>query len=185
MRRPYIDAELARAAARRAVPLLIGSLVASPVHAQQPLVTRPLDSASVVRLELARGGRVEAVLLAPFAPESSGVIYGPPRYRECGVPRSVCRFRTPAAEVRVIEVPRGNRAARSALVGAAIGGGLGLALGLAVTADDGPCVAFPGAGCDQPSHLGVISLTTLVGAGIGAGLGALFGLGSPAWRPAP
>src|SRR6266542_789446 len=117
MRRPCIDAELARAAARRAVPLLIGSLVASPVHAQQPLLTQPLDSASVVRLELARGGRVEAVLLAPFAPESSG-------------------------------------------------GGLGLPLGLAATADDGPCVARPGAGCDQPSHLGLISLTPPVGAGI-------------------
>ncbi len=152
--------------------------------AQQGLVTRPLDSASVVRLRLARGGPVEAVLVAPFAPESSAVTYAPPPLRDCGVPRAVCRFRTPVADVRAIEIPRGHRAGRGALIGAGIGGGLGLALGLAVAGNE-PCVALPGASCDQPGDFALVSLTTLTGAALGAGLGALLGLGESGWGPAP
>src|SRR2546422_5845184 len=72
------------------------ALLAVPAApAQQPLVTRPLDSASVVRLHLVEGSRIEAELVTTFAPESGVIVYRPPFHRDCGVPRAVCQFRTP------------------------------------------------------------------------------------------
>ncbi len=170
---------------KHSIELLALTLAAGRLVAQQPLVTQPLDSASVVRLHLARGGPVQVVLLAPFAPESTVVTYAPPPYRECGVPRAACQFRTPVTDVRAIEVPRGNRAGRGALIGAGVGGALGFALGLAVAGNE-TCVTYPSmGGCNGPSNIAVVSATTFVGAALGAALGALFGLGSPAWGPAP
>ncbi len=169
---------------KHSIELLALTLAAGRLVAQQPLVTQPLDSASVVRLHLARGGPVQVVLLAPFAPESTVVTYGPPPYRECGVPRAACQFRTPVTDVRAIEVPRGNRAGRGALIGAGIGGGLGFALGLAIAGSQSECTGVGPCG-GGPSDAAVVSATTFVGAALGAALGALFGLGSPAWGPAP
>src|SRR2546425_687569 len=64
------------------------ALLAVPAApAQQPLVTRPLDSASVVRLHLVEGSRIEAELVTTFAPESGVIVYRPPFHRDCGVPR--------------------------------------------------------------------------------------------------
>ncbi len=163
------------------------ALLAVPAaSAQQVLVTRPLDSASVVRLHLVQGSRVEAELVTALSPESGVIVYRPPFHRDCGVPRAVCQFRTPVTDVRAIEVPHGNHAGRGAVLGAGIGGAFGLALGLAFAANQ-TCVAYPGFGGDYctKSSAAVVPVTTLVGAGLGAGLGALFGVGSPEWRPAP
>ena len=162
------------------------ALLAVPAaSAQQALVTRPLDSASVVRLHLVQGNRVEAELVTVLGPESGVIVYRPPFHRDCGVPRAVCQFRTPVTDVRAIEVPHGNHAGRGALIGAGVGGTLGLALGLAFAGQT--CVAYPGFGGDYctRSSAAVVPVTTLVGAALGAGLGALFGVGSPAWWPAP
>src|SRR5438034_4622939 len=61
------------------------ALLAVPAaSAQQALVTRPLDSASVVRLHLVQGSRVEAELVTTFAPESGVIVYRPPFHRDCG-----------------------------------------------------------------------------------------------------
>ena len=161
------------------------ALLAVPAApAQQVLVTRPLDSASVVRLHLVQGSRVEAELVTALGPESGVIVYRPPFHRDCGVPRAVCQFHTPVTDVRAIEVPHGNHAGRGALIGAGVGGGLGFALGLAIAGTQYECTGVGPCG-GGPSDAVVVSATTLVGAALGAGLGALFGVGSPAWRPAP
>ena len=164
---------------KHSIELLALTLAAGQLVAQQPL-----DSASVVRLHLARGGPVQVALLAPFAPELTAVTYRSPLLRDCGVPRALCQLRTPAADARAIEVPHGNHAGRGALIGAGVGGGLGFALGLAIAGTQYECTGVGPCG-GGPSDAVVVSATTLVGAALGAGLGALFGVGSPAWRPAP
>ena len=166
--------------------LSLSLCLASHAPAQQPLVTRSLDSASVVRLRLASGQRVHAVLLSPFTSASDAVTFRP-FVGDCGVPRAVCRIRTPSSEVRTIEVARGNRAGRGALIGGMIGGMIGLWLSaVGSNADYAPCPPpSVGGGCGSRARTPSALLTTVAGAALGAGVGALFGRGSPSWEPAP
>lgn len=157
-------------------------LYASPL-VSQALVSRTLDSAAAVRVLLVGGGAVQGVLLAPLGPDATAIAFAPPPHRACGVPRALCRFELPAAEVRAVQVQRGAHTGRGALIGAGIGALAGLMLGFAV-ADYDTCVTVPGGGCDGPSDVAIVSLTTVLGTALGAGVGAVFGLGSPRWEAA-
>lgn len=164
------------------VIVAFGLCLAERAPAQQPLITQSLDSASVVRLRLARGNRVHAVLLTPFAPESGAVTFRP-FTGDCGVPRGACRIRTPVSELRAIDVSRGYRTGRGAVVGATIGGILGVfAHSIGGNADYAPC---PPPGCGPRSRSPSVVLTTAAGAALGAGIGAIFGLATPSWEQAP
>lgn len=163
----------------------LGLCLAEHASAQQSLVNESLDSARVVRLHLARGGSIHAVLLSTFAPESGAVTYRP-RSGDCGVPREVCRIRTPVSELRAIDVSHGYRAGRGALIGGVIGGVLGFVF--RTTSPDAqyyaaPCPA-PGCG-PRSQRTPSVLLTTAAGAALGAGVGAILGLSSPSWEPAP
>src|SRR2546426_7883631 len=95
------------------------ALLAVPAApAQQPLVTRPLDSASVVRLHLVEGSRIEAELVTTFAPESGVIVYRPPFHPDFGGPPARGQFRTPGTDVRALEVPHGNHTQHGAPIGA-------------------------------------------------------------------
>lgn len=159
-------------------------LTAGAARAQHPLVSRTLDSATVVRLSLFRDGPVTGVLLAPLDTESRVVVIAPPAHRDCGVPRVICRIEVPVAEIRRVEVPGGSQAGRGALIGALFGGVAGLALGATVAGREPVCLGVGPCGGGASDAAG-ISFMTLVGTGLGAGIGALVGLGSPNWRPAP
>src|SRR3989475_10788808 len=160
------------------------ALLAVPAApAQQVLVTRPLDSASVVRLHLVQGSRVGAELVAAWGPESGIFVYRPPFHRDCGVPRAVCQFRTPVTDVRAIEVPHGNHAGRGALIGAGVGGGLGFTLGLAIARTQYECTGVGPCG-GAPSDALAAAAITLAGAAFDVGLGALVGIASAGSRPA-
>jgi len=162
----------------------VALLGTAPLLAQQPLVSRTLDSATVVRLLLVRGPAFQGVLLAPLTPDAQRVVFSPPAHRDCGVPRVMCRLEVPIADVRAVEVRRGSRAGRGAVIGTALGVVAGFVLGLQV-ADADYCVTSVGGGCDGPSDAGIIAFTTLLSGALGAGIGTLFGLGSPAWERAP
>lgn len=166
----------------RALPLAVLLLV--PPLGAQPLVSRTLDSATVVRFHLVRGEIVQGMLLAPLGPDATAIAFAPPPHRDCGVPRAVCRFDLPIGDVRAVEVRQGTQVGRGALIGGGIGALAGVALGMAV-ADADVCTTGGPGGCNGPSDAAVISVTTLIGSALGAGLGALFGLGSPVWERAP
>jgi uncharacterized protein YcfJ len=169
---------------RRLLPL-VALLGAAPLAAQQPLVSRTLDSATVVRLVLVRGPAFQGMLLAPLTPDAQQVVFAPPAQRDCGVPRIVCRMAVPVADVRTIELRQGSHAGRGAVMGAVIGVFAGFVVGMQVKEWDYCRTTSPGGGCGGPSDVGVIAFTTLVSGAFGAGLGTLFGLGSPAWERAP
>jgi len=178
---------------RRLLPL-VALLGAAPLAAQQPLVSRTLDSATVVRLVLARGPAFQGVLLAPLTSDAQRVVFSPPAQRDCGVPRVVCRMVVPVGDLRAIEVRRGSHAGRGAVIGAAVGVVAGFALGLRVAGgyecptfspSPGSSASSFGGWCNGPSVAGVIAVTSLVSGALGAGIGTLFGLGSPAWGRAP
>jgi hypothetical protein len=163
----------------------LGLCLAEHASAQQPLVNQSLDSARVVRLHLARGGSVHAVLLSPFAPESGAVTYRP-RSGDCGVPSTVCRIRTPVSELRAIDVSHGYHTGRGALIGGVIGAMLGFVLRDASSEVQYYAAPCPPPGCGPRSQrTPSVLLTTAAGAALGAGVGALLGLSSPSWEPAP
>jgi hypothetical protein len=168
---------------RPTVCAILLALAPAFARGQQPVVNQPLDSATVVRLRLSDGTRFTAQLLAPFGPESTSVVYAPPRYRDCGVPRAQCRLQISAAQLSAIEVQQGSDGWRGALVGGGVGAMLGLILGAMY--DGSMCDTGVPGGCSGPSKGAVMGLTTFLGAALGSGVGALFGMGSPRWGPAP
>jgi hypothetical protein len=97
--------------------------VAARAHAQQPLVSQPIDSGAPVRLHFSTGATRTGWLIAPFGPDSLVL-----RYR---VPTRISEWRidTPgmmsvwASDVRRLHVARGTRAAEGTLIGAAVGAG--------------------------------------------------------------
>jgi len=155
-----------------AAPLTLLLLAVSPVRAQLPPITQPLDSGTLVRARLSDGSVVRGRLLAPLVPPAASL-------RLCLYPGRLCtgplddRTRTlPVGGLRSLEVADGTRARTGALVGAIVGVLLGEAVrGLAAGLCESP-------GCVPPRWR-----SYLVGAIGGALWGVVLGAGFDAWRP--
>ncbi len=153
--------------------LLLGSLAAAPLIAQEPPQGLSLDSGTVVRLHW-RDHVERARLLAPLEPNSTEVRY-------CRYPGPVCGGSTlnpprtrPASELTRLDLRRGSRTGRGALIGAAAGavGGLIVLVGHGLS--------------DQPAPSKRVQVLTVLSlAGIGSGFGALVGSASDDWARAP
>jgi hypothetical protein len=154
--------------------LFMLGLAVSPAFAQGAPVTQALDSGAVVRLiwreRPARLGR----LLAALEPTSDAVTY-------CRYPGPACTSRSPAGvesqptgDLVRVEVPRGSRAGRGALIGVGVGVAV-LGLGRVAFADrDSPA---PWTGERVATGITFVALS--------AGVGALIGRSSTRWTPAP
>lgn len=157
-----------------AAPLVFLAVVSSPVDAQVPLATQPLDSGVLVRARLHDGSALRGRLLTPFTP-------GTPSLRLCLYPGRPCsaasddRARTiPTSGLTRLHVAAGTRVRTGAVVGALVGV---LAGEFVYGLSKGLCES---SGCVPPRFR-----TLLVGA-LGFGLfGAVFGTGFDAWAPAP
>lgn len=172
---------------RRLLPL-VALLGAAPLPAQQPIVSRTLDSGTVVRLHVFGAPAFRATLLAPLTPDAQRVVFSPPAWHACSGPRAVCRAAVPVGDVSAIEVGRGARAGRGALIGTAVGVVVGIVAGVLIGQPLVPqdCGLYaPDPGCDPPFDAGALPLSTLVGAALGAGIETLFGLGASVWERAP
>ncbi|MBI1967730.1 MAG: hypothetical protein HYS40_07055 [Gemmatimonadetes bacterium] len=148
-------------------------LAAAPVSAQQ-LVYLPLDSATVVRLHLLRGGTVSGRLLVPFGPDSTRFTWCPAGRGGCRWDAGRTRRLTPAADVRRVDVRRGSRSTQGAVIGGAV------LVGVAATF----CALTDTGGCD-PARGGFLSYVALPTALVGSGIGAIVGGGIPKWEEAP
>jgi hypothetical protein len=158
---------------RRYTALLLGFFVATPLLAQEAREPLKLDSGTIVRLQWA-DGREKARLLAPFRWDSALVRY-------CRYPSPVCGESTlnpprmrPVGDLRRVEVRRGSRTGRGALIGA----GFGTLGGLLVLHTRGLSDA-PALSRDEQI------LTLAVMAATWSALGALIGAASDNWAPAP
>ena len=132
-----------------------------------------LDSGMVVRLHW-KDGTQKARLLAPFRPGSSEVRY-------CRYPSPVCGASTinppqarSVADLTRLEVRRGSRTGRGALVGAGVGAVGGLLIILGHGLSDRPALS----GSEQ---FLAVALTTAVW----SGLGALVGASLDNWQAVP
>ena len=142
-------------------------LVGVPARAQ---VTQPIDSGSLIRFRLINGETGRGRMLVSFYP-------GQPHLTFCHYPRSPCSSVNAPGSRRVslgaisrLEVARGTRAGRGAIIGSAAGIVLGnLSARLANGFCERECVAE-----------GSITLTSAIG---GALWGALLGSTVPVWRP--
>jgi hypothetical protein len=156
---------------RRAFLTLTLTLIsASLARAQASLVTRALDSATVVRLHFANDGVVAGRLLSPFGPTSSSLRY-------CSVPYACGRGQgtvvIPAAVSR-LEVQTGTRAGRGFLIGTAL-------LSVVVV----PVVYIGGSFTQGETRGSLIAKGLLLSAIVGGGVGALVGHTKPTWSAAP
>lgn len=164
---------------KRLLPL-VALLGAAALPAQKPLVSRTLDSGTVVRLLLWGDSTFQGVLLTPLTPDAQRVVFSPTAQEECSVPQVVCRVEVPVGDVQAIEFRQGSRAGRGAVIGTLLGVVAGFMAGRQVVAE---CRAIADGSCSGAAS--VIGPTTLIGGAFGAGIGALIGRASPAWEPAP
>jgi hypothetical protein len=132
-----------------------------------------LDSGMVVRLHW-NDGTQKARLLAPLRPGSSEVRY-------CRYPSPVCGPSTinppqarPVADLTRLEVRRGSRTGRGALVGAGVGAVGGLLIILGHGLSDRPALS----GGEQ-------FLAVALTAAVWSGLGALVGASLDNWQAVP
>jgi hypothetical protein len=132
-----------------------------------------LDSGTVVRLHW-KDGTEKARLLAPFGSDSSLVRY-------CRYPSPVCGTSTinppkarPVGDLSLVEIRRGSRVGRGALVGAGVGAVGGLLIILGQGLSDQPAMS----GSDQ-------FLTVALTAAVWGGLGALVGSFLDNWQAVP
>jgi hypothetical protein len=156
---------------RRCTAGLLLVLAAAPLLAQEARAPLRLDSGSVVRLTWA-DGREKARLLAPLEWDSTLVRY-------CRYPSPVCGESTinpprmrPVSELTRVEVRRGSRTGRGALIGAAFGTVGGLFVLYTQGLSDGP-----------PLSRNQQVLTVAVIAAAWSGIGAVIGAGSDNWAP--
>jgi hypothetical protein len=152
---------------------LLLMFAAGPVLAQEGRAPLHLDSGSVVRLHWP-DGREKARLLAPLEWDSTMVRY-------CRYPSPVCGRSTinpprmrPVSELSRVEVRRGSRTVRGALIGAGFGTLAGLFALWARGLGDGP-----------PLSSGQRALTVAGSAAGWSGFGALIGAMSDNWAAAP
>lgn len=143
------------------------------VRAQNPLVTVPLDSGAVIRLHLRDGVTEGGKLIAPFGPESTQFSYCRWPALPCSVGGSG-HLRRPTADVFRIDVHRGARAPRGAVVGGLVGVALGLVYIEALRySSETPL--------ESGDRVRVVSASTALCAVFGATIGGLF----DRWSRAP
>ena len=158
------------------VALLLGAcmaLAARPAPAQQPLLTRPLDSGAVVRLRLGESSREGAKLLTRFGPGFDTLSYCRWPALPCapGSERHVVR---PATAVLGIETYRGSGAKLGAIIGAIVGVPMGLV-----------AVEFVKFGEERDPGR-ARSVRIVAGSSVGwAVFGAMIGAFFQRWGPAP
>jgi hypothetical protein len=152
------------------LPLLILACTVSSLAAQQAPLSQALDSGTVVRLIWHEGPERTGRLVARLTPESEVVVY-------CRYPGPPCAqgfaFRPEtrhARELRSVEVRRGDRAGRGAIVGMGVGIAI-LGLGRWALADSDSPAPWTG-----QRVAGAVTFVAL-----GAGLGALIGRRSARW----
>jgi hypothetical protein len=158
---------------RQALALLILGFLASSLAAQQVPVSQPLDSGTVVRLGWREGPKRIGRLLAPLTRESDAVVYcrypGPP----CAHGRPFDPEVRPARELLSVELRRGDRAGRGAILGVGVGIAI---LGLGRLAAD----------ADSPAPLtGQRATGAVAFVALAAGIGALIGRRSARWVSVP
>ena len=153
--------------------LILGSTV-GPAVAQRAPITIPVDSGAVVRLTWRERPARIGKLLAKLESASDSVAYcrypGPPC--SSGSPSGV--EARPTAELVSVELQRGTRAARGALIGAGVGAAV-IGLGRMAFRDHNSPAPWTGA-----RVAGAITVVAL-----SAGVGALIGRGSTRWTLAP
>jgi hypothetical protein len=154
--------------------LAVLGLATSPLVAQEVPISQSLDSGTVVRLGWSAGPKRIGQLLAPLTLQSASVVYcrypGPP----CGQGRASNAEVGPVGELVSVEVRRGDRSGRGALLGAGLGLAV-LSLGRWAFADADSPAPWTGER--------VAGAATVVG--LAAGIGALVGRGSARWVAAP
>jgi hypothetical protein len=153
--------------------VLLGFYPAMPLLAQEAAEPLSLDSGTVVRLHWADGSE-KARLLAPLGWNSALVQY-------CRHPSPVCGESTlnpprmrPVGDLARLDVRRGSRAGRGALIGAEFGTLGGLIALYTHGLSDAPRLST-----DQQM------LTVAVIAAAWSALGALIGAASDNWEPIP
>jgi hypothetical protein len=154
--------------------LFISGLSITPALAQGAPVTNPVDSGAVVRLTWREGPVRIGKLLTTLERASDSVAYcrypGPP----CSSGSPSGMEARPTAELVRVELPRGSRASRGAVIGAGVGAAV-LGLGRLAFADqDSPA---PSTGARVAGAITFVALS--------AGVGALIGRGSTRWALAP
>jgi hypothetical protein len=154
--------------------LLIFGLTASSLAAQQVAVSQPLDSGTVVRLGWREGPKQVGRVLATLTPESDTVVY-------CRYPAPPCAPGwastpevRPVRDMLSVEVQRGSRAGRGAILGAAAGFTI-IGLGRWAFADADSPAPFTGQRVS-----GAAAFVALA-----AGIGALIGRGAARWVTLP
>ncbi len=152
--------------------VLLGIVVAAPVHAQRPAPLGGLDSGTVARLTWQPGDREQVLLLSRLSPASDSVHYCHYPSSGCGL-GSVNPVRARALrELAQVEIRHGNHALRGALWGAAAGVFVGaLALSLDGLSDS------PVSTGTQVAQFTISLVSTAV-------FGALLGSGGHDWAPA-
>lgn len=157
---------------------LIALLAATDLSGQEPPRQRGqdwagLDSGTVVRLHW-NDATEKATLLAPLGRDSSLVRY-------CRYPSPVCGASTinpakarPVGDLSRLEIRRGNRVGRGALIGAGVGAVCGVLILLGHALSEGA----PMSGSEQV-------LAVAFSAAVGGGFGALVGSFSDNWQAVP
>jgi hypothetical protein len=153
--------------------VLFGLFPTGPMLAQETLQPASLDSGTVVRFHWTDGSE-KARLVAPLLRGSALVRY-------CRYPSSVCGESTinpprtrPIGDLARLDVRRGSRSGRGALIGAGVGtvGGLLVLLGRGLS--DAPRLST-----------GQQIVTVAAPAATWSVLGALIGAASDNWEPVP
>ena len=161
------------------ITALISLLPFTPAAAQQ-LGSAPLDSGTLVRINISTGHPVRGRLLEPFHPSAS------PALVFCSYPGSPCISRTephaqvmPVTQITTLEMATGTHWLKGGLIGAGIGAVLsGVLVYLAI----GNC---DNTGCHSSGHRTGVRLAAAGVTALGFGLGASIGDSSPRWRPTP
>jgi hypothetical protein len=158
---------------RHWIVVLVGFFPTEPMLAQEARGPVSLDSGTVVRFHWTDGSE-RAQLLAPLRWDSALARY-------CRYPSSVCGASTinpprtrPIGDLTRLDVRRGSRTGRGALIGGGVGtlGGFVFLFGYGLS--DGPRLST-----DQQI------LTVAVIAASWSALGALIGAASDKWEPVP
>jgi len=151
--------------------LVLAVLLGGGARGQAQLVTRVLDSSTVIRLHFAHGGSGQGSLLTPFGPTSTALVYCSVLSSRCPPAQGVL---VPRDAISRLDVQRGTRAGRGFLIGTAIAGVVVV-----------PFFVIVGSLSEGETRGGLIAKGVLVSVVVGGGLGALIGHTDPKWVPAP
>ena len=151
------------------VEFTIALLLTGPgAWGQKPLLTRTLDSATIVRLHFVNDGVAEGPLLAPFGPTMPTLRYCPALSRSCNA------VAVPTATLSRLEIQTGTRATRGFLLGT-------LLAGVVIT----PLVYIGGSFSQGETRGSLLAKGIGLSVIIGGGLGLLIGHSDRTWSSPP